>query len=159
VLTLRRASRWAACCALWTLEATRAQTAPDVDSDLRAQANAVLTVMSYQVIPDATASALSISNVDAGNPGLVVSQLGGGFTWPGRSLYLEGVLAASRYDPDFIAHLGNTTLTIPVKWDGVTATGGIGWDFKLAPKVTLRPIFNLVIGHIASELQFAVRLP
>jgi len=134
--------------------ATQAQIAPVVDADLRTQANAVLTITSYQVIPDATASSLSISNAASGNPGFRINQIGGGFTVSeSLPIYLEGSLGASRYDPQFISSANGGGLHVPVKWDATTATGGIGWDFALAPRFVLRPIFNIAIGRIGSELR------
>jgi hypothetical protein len=98
--------------------------------DLQRLANAVLGVMSYTVAPDVTTSSLAISNDAIGNPGLTMSQFGGGFTWSkALPLYLEGNAAYSRFDPVFVASDGAEQRFVPVKWDAFSATGGIGWTF------------------------------
>jgi hypothetical protein len=85
-----------------------------------------------------------------------MAQVGGGFTLRGdKPLYLEGLLAASSYNPSFVVNFNGQALRIPVKWDGVTATGGVGWDFPLSPHFVVRPILDVVIGHIASKLTLA----
>jgi hypothetical protein len=141
---------WVAC------TAACAQSVPVVGADLREQANAVLTIMSYQVVPDATVSSLAITSASSGNPGLDMAQVGGGLTLRGDlPRYLEGLLAASRYNPSFVVNYNGQAFRIPVKWDGVTATGGVGWDFPVWPHLVVRPILDVVVGHIASELTLA----
>ncbi|MCX9155620.1 hypothetical protein OPU71_05720 [Niveibacterium sp. 24ML] len=124
--------------------------------DLQRAANGVLSLMSYSVIPDITSSSLSISSDPTGNPDLLMSQFGGGFTWSKETpLYLEGAAAYSRYDPSFVATDGLVERTVPVKWTSVSATGGIGWDFPIAPYLALRPILNFSLGTVASDLTIA----
>ena len=62
-----------------------------VGGALQKRANAVLALMGFSVVPDLTSSFLSISDAQAANPSLSMSQLAGGFTL-GREtpLYLEG---------------------------------------------------------------------
>ena len=68
--------------------------------NLQRLANGVLGIMSYTVAPDVTTSSLSVQNAATSNPGLTMTQLGGGFTWSKDTpLYLEGNAAYSRYDP------------------------------------------------------------
>ena len=125
-------------------------------ADLERLANGVLGVMSYTVAPDVTTSSLAISNAAIGNPGLTLSQFGGGFTWSKTlPLYLEGNAAYSRFDPVFVASEGTETRVVPVKWDSVSATGGIGWDFRLSEHWVVRPIFNFMLGTVASDLAIA----
>jgi len=82
-----------------------------------------------------------------------MSQIGGGFTWSKATpLYLEGNAAYSRYDPTFLASDGTETRPIPVKWNSLSATGGVGWDFPIAEHWVLRPIFNFTLGYVASDL-------
>jgi len=116
----------------------------------------VLGVMSYTISPDVTTSSLSLSNAATSNPSLSMTQLGGGFTWSKSTpLYLEGNAAYARYDPVFVASDGDQTRTVPVKWDAVSATGGIGWDFPLSEHWVVRPIFNFTFGTVASDLTIA----
>lgn len=85
-----------------------------------------------------------------------MTQLGGGDTISKSvPLYLEGVLAASRYDPTFVATQGADSRRIPAKWNSVSATGGIGWDFPLTDELKLRPIFNVALGNVTSDLRAA----
>src|SRR6478672_1415136 len=58
--------------------------------DLQKLADGVLGVMSYTVSPDVTTSSLSLANAATSNPGLTMTQFGGGFTWSTETrLYLE----------------------------------------------------------------------
>jgi hypothetical protein len=129
-----------------------------VGANVQKRANGVLTLMGYSVVPDLTSSSLSINNAASSNPGVVMSQLGGGFTMSKTfPLYLEGSIAWSRYDPQFIATNGTDSRTIPAKWNTVAGTGGIGWDFPLTAdkELVLRPIFNFSLGYVASDLKVA----
>lgn len=126
--------------------------------DTQKRADAVLAVMGYSVVPDLSASTLSISNQAAGNPDLMMAQYAGGATL-GKAfpLYLEGGLGVSRYDPKFLASDGGTTRRLPFKWTTVMATGGIGWDFPISTDLTFRPIFNFALGHEESDSSLAAR--
>jgi Autotransporter beta-domain len=143
----------AVCCLpTWAQPTGRAITAVD----LQRLANGVLGIMSYTVAPDVTTSSLSVQNAATANPGLTMTQFGGGFTWSKDTpLYLEGNAAYSRYDPVFLASDGTDQRPVPVKWNAVSATGGIGWDFPLAQHWTLRPIFNFTLGYVTSDLNIA----
>jgi len=121
--------------------------------DVQKLANGILGVMSYTVAPDVTTSTLTITNGATSNPGLSMTQLGGGFTWSKSTpLYLEGNAAYARYDPTFLASDGTETRPIPVKWNSVSATGGIGWDFPISEHWVVRPIVNFMLGQVASDL-------
>jgi hypothetical protein len=121
--------------------------------DLQRRANRVLAVMAYSVVPDVTSSALSIQDTRTGNAGLSMVQAAGGFTVDGRRpLYLEGGVAASRYDPVFVVDDGRPAPEVAATWTGLSGTGGIGWDFPLAPGLVWRPIFNVALGRVSSEL-------
>ncbi len=130
-----------------------------VKPDLQKRANGVLALMSFSIVPDITTSSLSIGSGGAGVSGSTafgMTQLGGGDTISKSvPLYLEGVLAGSRYDPAFIASDGTESRKIPAKWTSVSATGGIGWDFKLTDELKLRPIFNVALGNVTSDLRAA----
>ena len=155
-------SRWrfalAAACLLGASALAHAQPARRAIAavDIERLANGVLGVMSYTVAPDVTTSSLAVSNSAIGNPGLSLSQFGGGFTWSKTlPLYLEGNAAYSRFDPVFTATSGNETRLVPVKWNSVSATGGIGWDFRLSENWVVRPIFNFMLGTVTSDLVIA----
>jgi hypothetical protein len=126
------------------------------DVDVQRLANGVLGVMSYTVAPDVTTSSLAISNAAIGTPGLTMQQLGGGFTWSKSfPLYLEGNAAYSRFDPVLTASEGTEQRTVPVEWEAVSGTGGIGWDFRITERWVARPIFNVMLGTVASNLGIA----
>jgi len=122
------------------------------DADLQKRANAVLTLMGVALTPDVTTGSLSIADQNAGNPYFrQTSVSGGGTPLKGSPLYLEGTLSYGRYDPTFSSTEGGTLQSIPVKWDSLLGTGGIGWDFPVARNLVLRPIFNLSLGRVESE--------
>lgn len=127
--------------------------------DLQKRANGVLAIMSFSIVPDITTSSLNIgggSGSVTGSTEFAMTQLGGGDTISKSvPIYLEGVLAASRYDPTFVATQGAETRKIPTKWNSFSATGGIGWDFKLTDELKLRPIFNFALGNVTSDLRAA----
>jgi len=121
-------------------------------------ANAVLTLMSFSVVPDLASSSLSITDAQTANPGIVMSQLGGGFTLSKSvPIYLEGSIAYSRYDPTFVASDGSQSRELPTRWNTVAGTIGIGWDFPLTEdrELVFRPIFNASLGNVSSDLRLA----
>jgi hypothetical protein len=120
------------------------------DAELQKRANAILTLMGFSLTPDVTTGALSISEQSTGDPYFRQTSISGG----GRAsktvpLYLEGTLAYGRYNPNFAA--GGGQAPIPVKWESLLATGGVGWDFAMAKQLWLRPIFNFSLGRVESE--------
>ena len=124
--------------------------------DVQKLANGVLGVMSYTVAPDVTTSSLAINNSATSSAALSMTQFGGGFTWSKQTpLYLEGNAAYSRYDPIFLVSDGTDERRVPTKWNSVSATGGIGWDFKLSEQWVIRPIFNFTLGDVISDLKAA----
>ncbi|HEP1897242.1 TPA: hypothetical protein VCC33_003057 [Kluyvera cryocrescens] len=123
------------------------------------RADAVLTLMSFMIVPDITASDLNIGSGSDDKSELAITQFGGGATM-GESfpLYLEGALGYSRYDPQFVISDGSQSRRIPTKWNSLTTTGGIGWDFSLyrdrwGGNLVLRPIANVMLGTMASDLR------
>lgn len=132
------------------------QTLDIVGPRVQQHANAVLALMSYSAVPDLTSSSLSISNKANDDPGIVMSQLGGGFTVSkSLPLYLEGAIAYSRYDPVFVASNGLQSRKLPARWNTLSGTAGIGWDFPITSELAFRPIFNFSLGKVASDLQIA----
>ena len=126
------------------------------DVNVQNQANNVLTLMTFTLLPDVTTSTLSISSAATGDPGLTMVQVGGGATISrDHPVYLEGTLGYSRYDPKFVVSDGATQMTLPLRWNNLSVTGGIGWDFALTNELFLRPILNISLGEIASDLKIA----
>jgi hypothetical protein len=125
-------------------------------TNLQKQANGILALMGYMLTPDVTTGSLSIADASTGNPALGMTSLGGGFTLSQDfPLYLEGTAAYARYDPTFIATDGAEARQFPVKWNSLSATIGIGWDFRVAEKLVLRPLANFSLGHVESDLSIA----
>jgi len=149
---------WCGATALMPATARAQVLPPDfklTNYNVQKQANAVLSLMAFAVVPDLTSSSLSIKNAATANPGIVMSQLGGGFTisktYP---LYLEGSIAYSRYDPTFVATNGAESREIPTRWNTFAGTIGVGWDFPLTAdhELVFRPIFNASLGNVSSDL-------
>ena len=87
---------------------------------LQRLANGVLGMMSYTVAPDVTTSSMSIDNAATANPGLKMTQVGGGFTWSKQHAALPGrQRRVLRYDPTFVASDGTEQRPVPVKWNAV----------------------------------------
>lgn len=149
----------ALCSLLGGTLATAQTTVRLTKDDLQKRANGVLALMSFSIVPDITTSALSIGSGSTGTSGssdFYMTQLGGGDTLSQSvPIYMEGVLAASRYDPTFVATQGAEQRRIPTKWNSLSATGGIGWDFKLTDELKFRPIFNFALGNVTSDLRAA----
>ncbi|MCE0558985.1 autotransporter domain-containing protein [Motilimonas sp. E26] len=121
-----------------------------------ARANAALSLMSFSVVPDVTTSTLSIDQNNPESSDLMMTQLGGGATISEDvPIYLEGTLAFSRFDPTFVITSGNVTGTLPLKWNSLSASGGVGWDFKLDENLVLRPIVNVSLGRVVSDIKIA----
>jgi hypothetical protein len=127
-----------------------------IGGNIQKRVNGVLALMGYLLTPDVTTGSLSISNDTTQNPDIALSTLGGGFTLSRNfPLYLEGTAGYARYDPVFLASDGQTERSVSVKWNAVTLTGGIGWDFPIARELVFRPIFNFSWGNVESDAQIA----
>ncbi len=125
-------------------------------ANVQRSANGVLALMSYSVVPDLTTSSLSISDANTGNPDIAMTQVAGGFTFgEDLPLYMEGGIAASRYDPTFVAATGNGTRALPTKWNCVAGSLGMGWDFQIFDELKFRPIANFALGRVSSDLSLA----
>lgn len=126
------------------------------ESLLQQQVNAALSLMTFTVTPDITASNLSINEGNGDSSDLLMTQLGGGATMSDEvPVYLEGNLGFSRYDPQFVISRGEEHNTFPAKWNTVSVSGGVGWDFELSEHWVIRPIANLSLGTVASDLRIA----
>ena len=129
---------------------------------LQRRVDAALTLMTFSVVPDLNSSFLSIDSGSGttANPEVKRWQFGSGFTLSQSfPLYLEGSLGYNRYDPTFVFSNGTDTRTLPVKWNTLSVTGGIGWDFPVpyVDGLVARPIFNLTYGHVESDVSLAGR--
>lgn len=126
---------------------------------IKQRADAVMTLMSFMVVPDITASDLNIGTGNGESHELTITQFGGGATLSNAfPIYLEGAVGYSRYDPQFLVSNGTETRRVPTKWNSLTATGGIGWDFhlyrdSLGGNWVLRPIVNVMLGTMASDVR------
>jgi hypothetical protein len=130
-----------------------------IQGRLQDRTEAALALLSFSVTPDSSAGSLSISSSSTGNPDVSLGQVGAGFTVADSfPLYMEGFLGYSRYDPVFVATNGTDQTRIPTKWNSVSGTVGLGWDFKLSDHWVLRPILNASLGHLESDLSLAGRL-
>ncbi|HYP72221.1 MAG TPA: hypothetical protein VEP93_15145 [Variovorax sp.] len=126
------------------------------DNFVKNQANGILSLMAYSVVPDLTSSNLSIKNAQTENPSVFMTQLGGGDTMSKSvPIYLEGAIAYSRYDPTFIATSGLDARRVPTRWNTLTGTAGVGWDFPITDELVFRPIFDFALGKMATDLKVA----
>lgn len=126
---------------------------------LKKRADAFMTITGYSLTPDVTTGSLSIRNKDGDNSDLQMISLGGGDRISANfPLYLEGTIAVNRYNPNFTDGIGNSSVTVPVHWNSVTGTGGIGWDFPITDELRFRPIANVMLGHLESDLSIASRV-
>lgn len=126
------------------------------DENLKRRLDAVVGLMSFTLTPDVTTGSLSLSDGPTDNPDIALTTLGGGFTMSRDfPLYLEGTAGYSRYDPTFVFSDGEVKRQVPVKWNSLALTGGVGWDFPVAREWTFRPIFNFSYGRIKSDSSIA----
>ena len=140
---------------------TSAQTSQftaGVNNYLKKRTDAFMTITGYSLTPDVTTGSLSITDKGGDNPNLQMISLGGGDRISANfPLYLEGTIAVNRYNPTFTDGIGSTAVTVPVHWNGITGTGGIGWDFPLTDELRIRPIANVMLGHVESDISIASR--
>ncbi|MBK8320970.1 MAG: hypothetical protein IPL05_21460 [Betaproteobacteria bacterium] len=135
-----------------------AQSFGIIGANVKQHANDALALMCFTVVPDLTSSFLSIKSSTGKDNELMMTQFAGGATVSKDiPLYLEGGAAYMRYDPKFVASNGMETRDIPTKWNTVSGSGGIGWDFPIAEGLMLRPIFNFALGQVASDLSAGSR--
>jgi len=125
---------------------------------IKQSADEVLAMMSYSVVPDLTSSFLSISDEQVGQNRLFMTQFAGGETLSKTlPIYLEGSAAFMRFDPSFVSERGQERINIPARWNSIALSGGIGYDFPIAPNLVLRPIFNFSLAHLESDVSLAGR--
>lgn len=126
---------------------------------LERQAGAALGVLGLTAVPDGTLADLTIDRGGGGSTGLLTAQLGSGFTWSEDfPIYLEGYIGYARYDPTFVISSGQSQSLLPLRWNTVSATGGIGWSFAITDRLQIRPVFNLSLGYVASDIAIGAEL-
>jgi hypothetical protein len=129
------------------IDAIRAQIQP--------RPGGVLGIMGYNMSPDGAANALEIDRASAvsadGSSVFQLSQFGAGFTLSESfPLWLEGYMGTARYDPRAV-FTGLGARRVPLRWNNITATIGVGYDIRLGEYLWLRPILNLAGGYAASD--------
>jgi len=138
----------------------KALSAGDVLATQKIKNNAddVLAIMAFSVVPDLTASFLSFDDAQSGQNRLNMIQFAGGESF-GKTfpVYVEGSAAFMRYDPTFVATLGEQKRRLAARWNSIALTGGVGLDFPFSKNWVLRPIFNFSLGHLESDLSLAGR--
>ncbi len=123
---------------------------------LRGRKGTVLGLMGYNMSPDGATNSLQISRGTTAPAGsssvLQLGQYGTGFTLSESfPLYMEGYIGTARYDPRSIFTGGESSRAFPLKWNNISTTIGLGWDFNLADNLYLRPIINGAMGIMASD--------
>ncbi len=126
-----------------------------IRSQLQLRPGGVLGIMGYNMSPDGAANALEIDRASAvsadGSSVFQLSQFGAGFTLSESfPLWLEGYMGTARYDPRAV-FTGLGARRVPLRWNNITATVGVGYDIRLGEYLWLRPIFNLAGGYAASD--------
>jgi hypothetical protein len=149
---------WVGSAAAQVLPAEVANPVPAAALDLRSRAGGVVGLMGYNVTPDGSANAVTVNRRSA-NPGrsdaapeLDLGQFGFGFTVSESvPLFLEGYIGYARYDPRTLI-TGTDTRRLPLRWNNLAATLGIGWDIRLTDHLVLRPILNASLGYAAGDV-------
>ncbi|CAM3818816.1 hypothetical protein POAN111098_09895 [Polynucleobacter antarcticus] len=86
-----------------------------------------MTITAYSLTPDVTTGSLSIKDKGGENTNLQMISLGGGDRISANfPLYLEGTIAVNRFNPTFTDGIGASNVTVPVHWNIITGTGGVG---------------------------------
>ena len=149
---------WVCCVSLLSSKSLSAADFSNIGGSVRDNAQAVLALLGYIAVPDATTSSLSVDS-SSGDTKILLVQYAGGFTVDDEfPLYLEGGVGFSRYDPVFVATDGREEVQIGSKWNSVAGTLGVGWGFPLTSHWTLRPIGNFTLGYVSSDLAAIARI-
>jgi hypothetical protein len=129
----------------------------DIRTNLRSRQASVLGLIGYNMTPDGATNSLQISRGSTAPSGssnvLQLGQYGSGFTVAeSLPLYMEGFIGTARYDPRAIFSGGETSRPVPLRWNNIASTIGLGWDIKLMDNLYLRPIINGSLGIMASDV-------
>lgn len=125
---------------------------PDTEALIEAQAAGALAMLGMTAVPNGAGSTLSFSGGSASGPGadFRATQLGGGFH-PGEGpLYVEVYLGWNAFDPAILDHDAAPD-SARLNWQSAALTGGIGWDFPIAPGLVARPILDVALGTVTPE--------
>ncbi|MEJ1995097.1 MAG: autotransporter domain-containing protein [Limibacillus sp.] len=139
---------------------TYGQNVEDIfGSVLRENAEAALAVYGIAAVPSETASTLQLESTSSKYNTFRAGQFGGGFTLDEEfPLYLEGFIGFTRYDPQLIISEGGEESTLPLRWNTVAATGGIGWEFDINENLSILPMAQFSIGRIQSDTSIAAQI-
>lgn len=134
-----------------------ASGAQELDLDLSSregQVVAALAASAYASVPSPYNSLLFLERTQQPDFGFRNLQFGGGRPLSGSSgLFLEGYVSAQDYEPEFAFANAPEAGEDGVRWRSVAATLGAGWDFDLAPGLSLRPVANASLGRIVSNAE------
>lgn len=130
----------------------------DFLSSTRSRPGGVLGLMGYNMTPDGSTNAVEVNRSgqsgDEATPAstqLVLGQFGFGFTVSeSLPVFLEAYFGYARYDPRALFS-GTGARRLPLRWNNVTTTVGIGYDIALTETLFLRPIVNFSVGYAASD--------
>ena len=121
----------------------------------------VIALMGYNVVPDGSANAVTINRSQSGeeaSPTFTAGQLGFGFTVSESvPLFMESYIGYARYDPRAL-FTGEATRYLPLRWNNLTGTIGIGYDIRLADNLWLRPILNGSLAYATSDANLLATL-
>lgn len=115
----------------------------------------VLGLMGYNMTPDGSANSLTVNRStlsgEEGASTLTLSQFGFGFTWSESfPLFTEFYAGYARYDPRAVfTNLG--ARRVPLRWNNLAATIGVGYDIRIGEYLWLRPILNVSGGYATSD--------
>lgn len=112
-------------------------------------------LMGYSMIPDGSSNALQVNRTtassDEGSTLLTLGQFGAGFTLSESfPLWLEGYVGYARYDPRAV-FTNLPPRRVPLRWNNLSVTLGVGYDIRLAEYLWLRPIFNAALGYATTD--------
>ncbi len=130
----------------------------EIGTSLQSRQGGLLGLMGYNMTPDGSTNALLIQRgsgrADRENvTSLQLSQFGFGFTASESvPVFFETYMGYARYDPRAYFTQGEAGRRLPLRWNNLTGTLGIGYDIRLAENLWLRPIVNGSLGVAASDL-------
>ncbi len=114
----------------------------------------VIGLIGYHMTADGSANAVQVDRSRQGpdgGPTLTLSQFGFGFTVSESvPIYLELFGGGARYDPRAL-YTDSEVRWLPLRWNNVSVTLGIGYDIGLAQNLWVRPIINLSAGYATSD--------
>ena len=73
-------------------------------------------------------------------------------------VYPAGLVGYSRDGPRLIFYEGAQKSVLPTRWNNVSGTIGVGWDFPIIEGLVFRPILNASLGHVETDVSLIGRL-